>query len=257
MSKVDLSNQEAPQSPPVPHLAAQALSPSLPLSVKDHVDVDDYQPPQPRSPFRLRKRIAVLGARAVGKSAVAIKCTSDRFEPEYMPTCEDSFLWTTVVDGSCYEVTIVDTDGQDEFPDFGQQYTIGTDGYILMFSVLSEHSFYIIKRVHEKLLDTLQVLNRKGTKELPRILVGNQVDDNHARCVSRKVAQDFADENAIPYYETSALTGENVTDVFNRLLRIIHANQFASPESTAVSSKSKSQRRHSQSQDNPNFCNVQ
>ncbi|CAN8069051.1 unnamed protein product [Agarophyton chilense] len=214
-------------------------------------------PPSPRSPFCLRKRIAVLGARGVGKSAVVIQCTYGRFEPEYMPTCEDSFLWTTTVDGNRYEVTIVDADGQDEFPHFGHQYTIGVDGYILMFSVLHHGTFHIIKRVNEKLLDTLQVLNPKGTKELPRILVGNQIDDTKHRRVSREVAQRFADENDIPYYETSALTGENVQDVFVRLLRIMYANQYEFSESSANSPLQKSQPRLSRAEHKSNVCNVQ
>ncbi|CAN8063715.1 unnamed protein product [Agarophyton chilense] len=249
MVQIERNHNDSQLSPPQP-------SPQPP-PVTDPFDVNRYLPPPPDSPFRQRRSIAVLGARGVGKSAFTIQCVSGVFEPEYMPTCEDTFLWTTTVDGTSYDLTIVDADGQDEFPDFGQQYTIGVDAYVLMFSVLHEHTFKVIKRVHDKLLDTLLVLNRNGTAELPRILVGNQVDDTQRRRVPQKVAQDYADHNGIPYYETSALTGENVKDVFVRLLRIIYANQADSEQASATLSQSKSQPRLSQKEHKADFCSVQ
>ncbi|PXF42319.1 GTP-binding protein Rheb-like [Gracilariopsis chorda] len=257
MSHVDVRQPEKP--PTLTHINA-TVEPSAGTNnrVRDPYDVRCYLPPPSQKPFRVRKRIAVLGARAVGKSAVAIQCTDNRFEPEYMPTCEDAFLWTTTVDGTKYEVTIVDTDGQDEFPDFGEQYTIGVDGYILMFSLVDESSFHIIRRVHEKLLQTLVVLDPKGTAELPRILVGNQLDMAHTRRVSRQVAQEFADEHGIPYYETSAYTGENVNEVFATLLRIINTNLVNSHKPSENELRPSCEQRESTTTANaPNYCSIQ
>lgn len=226
--------------------------------IRDPYDVRCYLPPRSQTPYSVRKRIAVLGSRAVGKSAVVIQCTDKRFEPEYMPTCEDAFLWTTTVDGTKYEVTIVDADGQDEFPDFGEQYTIGIDGYIIMFSIVNESSFHIMRRVHDKLLQTLVVLDPKGTAELPRILVGNQLDMAHRRRVPRQVAEQFADQHGLPYYETSAYTGENVNEVFSALLRIIDANLVNShkPKQSKVRPNLE-QTESATAVNRPNYCSVQ
>jgi hypothetical protein len=47
--------------------------------------------------------------------------------------------------------------------------------------------------------------------------VGNKTDLAGQRQVGTQQAKDFADKHRIEYLETSALSGENVTDAFTRL----------------------------------------
>lgn len=175
-------------------------------------------------PLAVRKNIAVLGARGVGKTAVAIQCAMTRFEAEYMPTFSATYKWKPVINNIRYDISIIDTDGQDANSFFGLQYSIGIDGYVLMYSVRDEASFEIVKAVHDKLLDTLNVFATKGTSELPRILVGNQIDVTGERRVPYAVAKAYADEQGIPYFETSAFTAHNVNEAFTEVLLIIQAN---------------------------------
>lgn len=172
-------------------------------------------------PFVIRKRIALLGGRGVGKSALTIQCAQNRFEADYMPTFEETYQWTPVIDGINYDVTIVDTDGQDETSFYGLQYTIGIDAYILVFSVRDYASFELLKGINDKLLDTLNVIE---PDEIPRILIGNQVDIAHEREVATVVAERFAAELNIPYFETSAMTRLNVNKAFMCILQIVDQN---------------------------------
>lgn len=182
-------------------------------------------------PYRIVKSIAVLGAAGIGKSAVTIRVAENRFETEYKPTLEDIFVVEMDVDGLSYEVRIIDTDGQEEDSPFGMQYTIGVDGYVLMFSVRDLDSLRIIKKVNEKLLETLSVSESVGRRDVPRILVGNKVDLVSQRQVPEAVARRFAEEIEVPYVECSAAIPLNTHEIFHTVLRLIHANIECSPDS--------------------------
>lgn len=196
-------------------------------------------PPVQSALFRVRRRIAVLGARQVGKSALSIRLALNRFEPDYLQTFQDMYQWQPMVDGVHYDVSIDDTDGQDENSEFGLHYTTGVDGYVLVFSVRDQVSFQVAKALNDKLLDTLNVMQRKGVSEVPRVLVGNQIDVTGERKVPRHVAQSWADAEGIPYIESSAFTPYNTEEIFISVLRIVHQNwqdslvvQPTPPEST-------------------------
>lgn len=212
------------------------------------------------STFRIKQRIAVVGAHQVGKSALSIQLTENRFKESYSPTIDDTYQWNTNIDGVPYEVTIVDTDGQDGKTHIPAQYTIGIDGYVLIFSVRNEQSLEAIKSINDRLLDILSVTTRTGTSEIPRVLVGNQKDDPHQRHVSRSTALKYADEQGIPYIETSASTSSNVQESFDTVLRQIRMNLQSSHEPQPTSTQKPSPQ---QSLDQSNTvgktstCNVQ
>lgn len=128
------------------------------------------------------------------------------------------------VDGISYDVSIDDTDGQNETSEFGIRYTTGIDGYILVFSVRSKVSWYIIKALNTKLLDTLNAIERKGVREIPRVLVATQIDLVDQRVVRRNVAESWAVEEGIPYIEASAFTPYNALKPFTNILQIIDHN---------------------------------
>lgn len=251
---------------PKPSMSQTQLStpfePHEKLYASEQVEESD---PENMDEFLIRKRIAILGARTVGKTAVIMRCTEDRIISHYTPTFEDSHSWFTTVDGIAYEITFVDTSGQDNTTSFGLHYTIGVDGYIIMFSMSDANSFSIAKNINRKLLRILNVLEEKGTAEVPRILVGNQLDVAHQRQITFDMAQSFADDIQIPYMETSAYTSCNIPDIFNELLKIIDKNFRNShiPKATLSSQPPTSEQSSPSPTSNPNpqpptrSCNVQ
>lgn len=72
-----------------------------------------------------------------------------------------------------------------------------------------------------------------GSNSVPRVLVGNQIDLEDDREVSYEAGEDLAAELNCPFVECSALTGQNVTDVFHSLLRAIDGQMMPAEEVVA------------------------
>jgi len=60
---------------------------------------------------------------------------------------------TTKVNNQEFELTLVDTAGQDEYSILPEQYSVGIHGYVLVYSIASPKSFEIIQIIYDKLLD--------------------------------------------------------------------------------------------------------
>lgn len=186
----------------------------------------------------LRKRIAIIGARGIGKSALLHRAMSDTFYKDYHPTIEDTYVWRTKVDGVEFEITLIDTKGVDEHSaHLGIQYSVACDGYILAFSLSDAHSLTSLRSVHAKLMRTLCATFRYGTTEIPRVLVGMQRDHpaNADNPVSTAAAA-FARRNGLPYKEVSAFSDRqsDVVNVFHSVIRIIQHNLKASYTATTL-----------------------
>ena len=56
---------------------------------------------------------------------------------------------------------------------------------------------------------------------LPLIIVGNKVDMEDSREISKEDAENFAKENNYKYFETSAKTGEGVDEAIRELVTLV------------------------------------
>ena len=95
-------------------------------------------------PARERK-IAILGYRSVGKSCLTIQFIESKFVEYYEPTIEHTFKKSIVINGQRYDLSLVDTAGQDEYTIFPPEYSVEMNGYVLVYSIDSPQSFEICK----------------------------------------------------------------------------------------------------------------
>lgn len=49
----------------------------------------------------------------------------------------------------------MDTAGQDEYSSFPPEYSVDVNGYVLVYSIDSPHSFEVCKHIHNKLMDLI------------------------------------------------------------------------------------------------------
>ncbi|ANB15335.1 putative GTPase RHB1 [Sugiyamaella lignohabitans] len=164
------------------------------------------------SPERARK-IAIVGASAVGKSTVTVQFVEKHFVESYYPTIENQFSKPITHNGIEYTTEIIDTAGQDEFSIMSQKLLIGIHGYMLVYAVTSRASFEMIPIIRDK------ILNATGTDSLPMVIVGNKSDtDESHRQISTQEGQQLAQSLNIPFVETSAKTNSNIDKAFATLI---------------------------------------
>jgi GTPase SAR1 family protein len=57
--------------------------------------------------------------------------------------------------------------------------------------------------------------------DVRRVLIGNKIDLGAAGTVSPREGQDLARQYRMPFFETSAVTGENIENGFQELVRVL------------------------------------
>ncbi|KNC54324.1 Psmras1, variant [Thecamonas trahens ATCC 50062] len=168
----------------------------------------------------LTYKIVMLGAGGVGKSALTLQFVNNMFLADYEPTIEDSFLKQLTVDGQSCRLSILDTAGQEEYTTITDQYIEVGEGFVLVFDITSAASFEDVKKVHSKVRRVTEAMDDLP----PMVLVGNKVDLVDLRQVEKETAESLAAQFGCPYFEASALTRENVENVFHEITRIMRAN---------------------------------
>lgn len=100
-----------------------------------------------------QRKVAVIGARAVGKSSMIVRFVEEHFVESYYPTIESEFTKKIRYKGQVYTIDILDTAGQDEFSIVNQKHLIGMHGFILAYSVTSKSSFEMLRIIRDKILN--------------------------------------------------------------------------------------------------------
>jgi len=113
------------------------------------------------------------------------------------------------------KVTIVDTAGQEKFRTITSSFYGNSEGIIVVYDVTSKESF-------EQLESWFTEVDRYAKEEVLTILVGNKVDllqgdAKVERAVKKEDAEALAEQRGITYLETSAKSGEGVSECFKEL----------------------------------------
>lgn len=90
-------------------------------------------------------------------------------------------------------------------------YFNGADGMLLVFDVTRTSTFSNVKNWYNTTV-------KYGLSGIPRFLIGNKIDLKDERKISKEAhVAHLAEELNTPYFETSALTGENVDLIFKEI----------------------------------------
>jgi len=60
---------------------------------------------------------------------------------------------------------------------------------------------------------------------IPRILIGNKIDLQDDRKIILPMAEHLSEKLSAPYFETSALTGENVKSIFHKIAELVYKSK--------------------------------
>ncbi|KFZ60122.1 RB27B protein, partial [Podilymbus podiceps] len=185
-------------------------------------------------------KLLALGDSGVGKTTFLYRYTDNKFNPKFITTVGIDFREKRVVynsrgpngsPGKAFKVHLQlwDTAGQERFRSLTTAFFRDAMGFLLMFDLTSQQSFLNVR-------NWMSQLQANAYCENPDIvLIGNKADLSDQREVNERQAKDLADKYGIPYFETSAATGQNVEKAVDTLLDLIMKRMEQCVDKTQVS----------------------
>jgi small GTP-binding protein len=156
----------------------------------------------------------MIGETFVGKTCILVRFTENSFNDDFLTTVGVDFRVKHVtIDDKTVGIQIWDTAGQEQFHTITKSYFRGAHGILLCFDVTSRQSF---DRIHM----WMDSIHEAASETVAIVLVGNKNDMND-RVVTYGQGLALAEEYSVPYFETSAKTGQNIQEVFEALARIV------------------------------------
>ncbi|KAF9295286.1 Ras- protein Rab-18 [Mortierella antarctica] len=163
-------------------------------------------------------KLLLIGSSGTGKSSLLMRFVDGIFlaPDEISATIGVDFKVKVIdVEGKKYKLTIWDTAGQERFRTLTSSYYRGAQGVILVYDVSNRDSFNDLQTWFNE-LDTYC-----SSKEVVRMIVGNKVDKESSREVSRQEGQEFARKLQTLFVECSAKTKLGVQQAFDELVQQI------------------------------------
>ncbi|XP_059646806.1 ras-related protein RABC2a-like [Cornus florida] len=180
--------------------------------------------------YDLSFKILLIGDSGVGKSSLLVSFISNSVD-DLAPTIGVDFkIKLFTVGGKRLKLTIWDTAGQERFRTLTSSYYRGAQGIILVYDVTRRETFTNLSDVWAKEVDLYST-----NQDCVKMLVGNKVDRESERAVSREEGIALAKEHGCLFLECSAKTRENVEQCFEQLaLKIMEVPSLLEEGSTAV-----------------------
>ncbi|RZF46712.1 hypothetical protein LSTR_LSTR002575 [Laodelphax striatellus] len=165
-------------------------------------------------------KLLALGDSGVGKTSFLHQYTDGTYS-QFISTVGVDFREKRIVyqtnHGRSQRVYLQlwDTAGQERFRSLITGFLRGVMGFLLLFDVTNEQSFLEVRNW----LDQLRTHAYCDDPDV--ILCGNKADMEDRRVISESRAKEMAAKYGLIYFETSALTGQNVTKAIEALLELI------------------------------------
>jgi Ras-related protein Rab-5C len=156
-------------------------------------------------------KVVVLGKASVGKTSLVSRAVVGSVNLHQQPTLGAAFSTKTVeVDSARVTLQIWDTAGQERFRSLGPMYYHGAHVALVVFDLTDEKSVAAAREWASEL---------SQHTEKPPILyvIGNKNDLIADRKIDPSAAQQLADQLTTIYFETSAVVGTNVDDLFQHI----------------------------------------
>lgn len=163
--------------------------------------------------YNLHYKHIIIGDTTCGKSSYMKMLTRNEFLLQGNSTIGVDFeTYYITHNGKKIKNHIWDTAGQEKFNSIVRVYYKGAHSCILMYDITNYESFNNIEK-------WLKQLDEQG--EFTKILIGNKLDLEKQRCVSKEEAQELADKNNMDFLEISVKNNEGVKESFEKLLNNI------------------------------------
>ena len=162
-------------------------------------------------------QLLIIGNSIVGKTSILTKYTTKTYNENYLATVGlDFFTKDEIIDDKTIRIKIWDTAGQERYKAITKCFFQRAQGIIIVFDVTNKKSFEDLKIWIDSINSQSKLT--EDLENMPIILIGNKID-LPKRVIDKETALNFAKEQNLEYYETSAKTGEGIDSAIKDLVK--------------------------------------
>ncbi len=175
--------------------------------------------PEDYTQYDLSFKIIVIGDSGVGKSCLTNKATKNIFEESYNATVGfEFFSFNIKMFEKIIKLQIWDTCGQELYRSLITNFYRNASLAIMVYAINNKDSFDNI----DVWLKELKIHSNPDSKVF---LIGNKIDLENERKVSREQGEEYSNQNNFSLFmESSAKTGFNAQKIFIEAARILYNN---------------------------------
>ena len=159
-------------------------------------------------------KILLLSCTPAGKTCILNRFIENRYIDNFLGTIGIDFKAKIIEldNGKGVELQIWDTSYTERSRACYREYLYKiADGIILIYDITDRNSF-------EGLDGCFNDIIYCYSKDIPIFLVGNKIDREDRRKITFAEGEEFSKKHGLMFCECSAITGENIDFIFNKLL---------------------------------------
>ena len=164
------------------------------------------------APAEMIFKIIIVGDLSSGKTNIVTQYISHKFVQDSQPTIGvEMFNKDFQINEDKVSAQIWDTAGQEKYNALTSSYYKGAKGAIVVYDITQESTFLKVEQF-------VKDLREKSDKNVYMILVGNKIDLEENRKVSKEEGKILADKLKMGFFEVSAKNGTGIEDLFKNLI---------------------------------------
>ena len=153
-------------------------------------------------------KFITIGEVGVGKTNILYRYVKGEFKNQYEATIGVDFLSQNVkIRNLKFQLSLVDTAGEERFKSIVRGFYSNSTCCLIVYDISDRTSF-------ESLNNWIEDCRTNTDPNIITILVGNKSDKKNERKVTEEEGKILADKYDIKFFESSALTGFNIKEIF-------------------------------------------
>ena len=168
--------------------------------------------------FYYSLKFIIIGDSFVGKTKIINRLVNGKCSNHYISTIGIDFLMHNIqIDNHIFKLEIWDTAGCEKYKSITRQYYNNSACAIIVYDVTDIQSFKSVSKWVEE-------CKSSNNPNIHLVLVGNKNDLEDKRVIKKEKGEELALQFGMRFFESSALTGNNINNIFMDSCKIINKN---------------------------------
>ena len=163
-------------------------------------------------------KFIIIGDQFVGKTNITHRLITDEFNNNYNSTIGMDYLVHKMkIDDKIFHLKLWDTAGSERYRSITRGYYSNSACAIFVYDITNKKSFDSIK-------EWVEDCKSNTNSTIHFVLVGNKLDLDEKREVSEEQGRELSLDYGMKFFESSALTGQNIKEIFKDSCKVINDN---------------------------------